>query len=837
MLCVTTGAQIVCTSPGSASLNGMLRSLRYEDARLKLHTLDLEATSDCDISLPVNNIINVMHAIMTNDAYSQEYEFAARGGKILIPRVAPNDSMNQALSPEQTRATRLQDFYQDEQQLQLVLGSSGQLNTLHYQRCGVLTPLGPDEIEIRTEANEVRAIDAATMLGQTTATQFGSGIAGTVARVGSQVTSITAGDRVVTFQPGSVRNTVRCASRALATIPNNISFAQAAAISSQYTAAYYALFKVAHVKSGERCLVTSPCSATGQASLHLAAHIGVEVYAVVSNTAEIDYLQTHLALPNERILSAQQLGSRPHCDNDWWDVIILADPQGGVQTYWQAIAEFGRLVQILPGELLDKPKVSLVPHRNATFTTVDLEAVRQRKPAVCTDALRSVLRLLEDGFIRPPVSLKEMPYSRVSEAYAQSLQPDNVDSIVLTAHKDNLVPVAAEDVHLLSGHLRADASYVIVGGLGGLGRSIATYLVKHGAKHLVFLSRSGGQSAEVQAFLRSLQQNGAIAAIAMVCDVANRSQLQRVLTKNLSTLPPVKGVIQAAMVLRDQLFENMSYEEWTAALRPKIHGSWNLHELLPQSMDFFVLLSSIAGVGGMKGQAKYAAGNSYQDALAHYRRNLGLPAVCIDLTVVLGVGFVAENTDLIDGLKAAGVFSLDEEQLHRLIKCAITGYTIGDERTPAQIITGVATGAYLERNNIQDPMWLNDNRFEHMCKIGLDPASSAEDDTVKLDVALPVAKSIKDATRAVIEALTARLAKALAMPVEDIQENKTVSDYGVDSLVAVELRNWIQRQARATVSIFDLMSPMPIKELATKIANESSLLKESLRLKTETVDS
>ena len=109
------------------------------------------------------------------------------------------------------------------------------------------------------------------------------------------------------------------------------------------------------------------------------------------------------------------------------------------------------------------------------------------------------------------------------------------------------------------------------------------------------------------------------------------------------------------------LFENMNYEDFLMAASPKIQGSWNLHELLPKDMDFFVELSSSTGVVGNQGQANYAAGNTYEDALAHYRSAQGLPAVSLDLGMIRGVGVVEENPELIAIIRSAGFMDIWEE--------------------------------------------------------------------------------------------------------------------------------------------------------------------------------
>tara|TARA_R110002060_G_scaffold51583_1_gene62594 strand:- start:872 stop:1495 length:624 start_codon:yes stop_codon:yes gene_type:complete len=203
--------------------------------------------------------------------------------------------------------------------------------------------------------------------------------------------------------------------------------------------------------------------------------------------------------------------------------------------------------------------------------------------------------------------------------------------------------------------LSPEATYVLVGGLGGLGRSLAMFMVQHGAKHLAFFSRSGATSEGQLNFMNSLKQQG-IDARAYACDICDKSQLEVVLQQCSQEMPKIRGVIQGAAVLRvrvftkmldqadnvvqDAIFENMTYDDWVTATRPKMQGSWNLHETMPKDLEFFVFLSSSAGAIGARGQANYNSGNGFQDALAHHRRSRGLAAVSLDLGPILGAGVI-----------------------------------------------------------------------------------------------------------------------------------------------------------------------------------------------------
>lgn len=273
-----------------------------------------------------------------------------------------------------------------------------------------------------------------------------------------------------------------------------------------------------------------------------------------------------------------------------------------------------------------------------------------------------------------------------------------------------------------------------------------------------------------------------------------------------------------------------------AAIRPKVQGSWNLHVYLPKEMDFFVMLSSSAGVGGSRGQGNYAAGNTYQDALANYRASIGLPATSIDVGMILGVGFVAENLDAIDNLRNWGFIGIREEEFHSILASAITGYGKGENRIPNQVITGLGTGGMIKQSGLEEePFWFSDAKFSLMRLVDTHQLiMDLDNSTAQLSNVLGEVSNLADATKIICDALTAKLAKSMMMPVEDLDSSKPVNTYGVDSLVAVEIRNWVFREVKADVSVFEILSNVPLAVLSAKIALKSKLVPVAI-IESETV--
>jgi malonyl CoA-acyl carrier protein transacylase len=177
--------------------------------------------------------------------------------------------------------------------------------------------------------------------------------------------------------------------------------------------------------------------------------------------------------------------------------------------------------------------------------------------------------------------------------------------------------------------LQPDTSYLITGGLGALGLRVAQWLVAQGVRHLILMSRRP-PSQPAQETLNQLREEGVDILVANA-DVANESELATLLETIVNTMPPLRGVVHAAGVVRNEALQDITFDSLQAVLRPKVQGTWLLHQRTQQlSLDFFVCFSSIASIWGSKGQAHYAAANQFLDMLAHYRRQHGLPAMTIN---------------------------------------------------------------------------------------------------------------------------------------------------------------------------------------------------------------
>lgn len=286
-----------------------------------------------------------------------------------------------------------------------------------------------------------------------------------------------------------------------------------------------------------------------------------------------------------------------------------------------------------------------------------------------------------------------------------------------------------------------------------------------------------------------------------------------------------------------QIYETMSREQFLGTTRGKVHGTWNLHKHLPSDMDFFVLLSSSVGIAGSRAQCNYSAGNSFQDALAHHRRSSqpSQPACSIDVGMVLGVGFLAEETTdgrVHENTSGWSFIGIREREFLAILQAAITGESVpGARPAPVQMITGLGTGGMMAQGSQKYPWWFNDAKFAHIVTVDTHVVAGAggrgaegDQGRGKLRDELVQAASAEAAAEIVMAALVQKLARSMMVSVDNIEVTRSVSSYGVDSLLAVELRSWIYEEIQAEVSIFDLLSNVAISSLTRTIVAGSKLV-------------
>ncbi|KAK4182993.1 hypothetical protein QBC35DRAFT_132042 [Podospora australis] len=761
-------------------------------------------------------IIRVTAKLSETQEGLADTEFYQKNGRLCVPRMvrsaALSTSVAKRLASQQTvqRAWKNSED-KEEIPLKLVLGTPGLLNTLHFvqdkERDAV--PLGPGEVEIEVRAVGLNYRDVLIALGRLSNANVGCECAGVVVRAGAEVKGLQVGDRVAALAPsGCYRSYLRVDNRFAAPIPDSMPFHIAAAMLVNHLTAWSAFNDLAHVAPGETVLVHSAAGGTGQAALQVAKYLGAEIVATAGSEDKKALLVEKYGVSPEKIFSSRDpdafaRGVKRVTDGRGVDAVLNSLSGEGLKATWECVGPFGRFIEIGKRDIRARKNLAMSRfEENLSFHAFDVGIVCKFRPNTIRPTLQKLFGLYEEGVFQPAYPLQTYGVSELEKAFRIMQSGKTMGKIVVEMHPDAEVEAVLDTRP--STVIGPNASYVIAGGLGGLGRSMATWLVDRGARNLILLSRSGAKSEQAKDFIRRLEERG-VRVAAPVCDVSDANALRSVLDDCGRTMPPVRGAIQATMVLRDATFAGMTYENWKAATVPKVQGSWNMHALLPQDMDFFVGLSSAAGVAGGRGQANYAAGNTFIDALMQHRVSRGQSGSTLDLGVFFNVGFMLESADLQARWKGREHLAVTEADLFALLD----GYCAPQEakKIPFQAAVGIAgfvgdkSSEYYFRKPMLQTLVLEDDSK------GDDDAAGGQQSAKRVDFASVFAKStsLAEAAAAVNDAMLSKLAATLSLSREELDANTPLHTYGVDSLVAVELRNWFAKEVHADLAIFDIL--------------------------------
>ncbi|HEY8809751.1 MAG TPA: SDR family NAD(P)-dependent oxidoreductase, partial [Solirubrobacterales bacterium] len=456
-------------------------------------------------------------------------------------------------------------------------------------------PLGPTEVRVAVHAAGLnfRDVLVAVDLYPEKSSIGGEG-AGVVVEIGSEVTDLSPGDRVMGMIFGSFGPLAVTERDLIAPMPAAWTFEQAAGVPIVFLTAHYGLIDLASLKAGEKVLIHAGAGGVGMSAIQLAQHLGAEVFATAS-PSKWDVLRK-MGIEEDHIASSRELDFKDKflktTEGEGVDVVLDSLAREFVDASLDLLPGGGRFIEMGKTDVRDPQQVA-AGHPGVTYRAFDMtEAGAER----IGEMLADVLGLFERGaYDDLPVVSFDMRHA--PEAFRLLREGNNVGKVVLTPPRP----------------IDPDKTVLLTGATGGLGALVARHLVEeHGARHLLLVSRSGPDAKGAEELEAELTELGAEVAIA-ACDVSDRDQLKE-LIDSIPAEHPLDAVIHAAGVLADATIESITTEQIEHVFSPKAKAAWNLHELTKdRELSSFVLFSSVAGVLGGPGQGTYAAANSLLD--------------------------------------------------------------------------------------------------------------------------------------------------------------------------------------------------------------------------------
>ncbi|KAI6351269.1 hypothetical protein MCOR25_010037 [Pyricularia grisea] len=820
-------------NPSFGIIDGLSRSIESEIAGTRFQVLHLSAATGMQYGP------SLAGRILSSEA-TRDDEFHERDGLLQVTRIYRSLAENDAIKDHLEDRTRITQIDSDAD-LRLTIERPGLLDTLKFINDDRLAlPLADHQVEIKVAATGINFRDIMASMGLIPMSVLGQEGSGIIERLGSKAAGkFQVGDRVSFLGVGTHATKVRVDHNIVARIPDTMTFQEAACIPVCYTTAYHALVNLGRLSKGKSILIHAAAGGVGQAAVQIAKYLGATVYVSVGSETKRKLLVSTYGISEDHIFNSRDpsfaKGIMRVTNGRGVDCVLNSLSGELLRASWEVLATFGTFVEIGLRDILDNSRLEMRPFgKSTTFTFFNQFSLYEHDPAALGQILSQVFDLILTGTLRAPSPLTVCQLDKVEDAFRTIQQGKHMGKMVLSfpAADENATTTAAPVLRKAKDSLKLDpnVTYLLVGGLGGLGRSLARQFVASGARNLAFLSRSGDGSPDAQALIKELSGRGAVVK-AYRGDVSDLASFKDALDKLESDLPPVKGVVQMAMALRDIVFEKMSHDWWRTGLRPKVQGTWNLHEYFDKTrpLDFFIICSSISGLYGYPSQAQYSAGNTYQDTLAHYRRSQGLKAVSVNLGIMRDVGVLAEQGATGNFLLWEEALGIREPAFHALFKGLINRLKSQDPASwpPAQITTGLGTADIMSRHGLDQPGYFKIPRFGPLAVLSSasgGPSSTGGSDAVSLSSRLPEASSKDEAIAIITGALVEKVAAILQMPASEVDSSRPMYRYGVDSLVALEIRNWITTEMKATVALLEVLAAVPMEVFSARIAEKSKLV-------------
>ncbi|KAI1406986.1 hypothetical protein F5Y13DRAFT_207084 [Hypoxylon sp. FL1857] len=820
-LWITKGDLMVGREPLHAMVSGLARGMKTENSSLRFSILDLDKVPDSSDEKLFNLIAQLESRVSDVAKINDDSEFRYKDGILYTSRLAADDSLNERLktiTSKDSDAERVPLSDLKATPLQLAIEKPGVLSTIYFKPDrDFVKEIATDEVEIEVKFAGVNNKDIAVLTGRHHSDSFSDECSGVITQVGSNVTNLSVGDKVYCQSFSKFGNFIREKAAFCQRLKKDDTLEGTSTLPIAFSTAIYGLIDLGRLRKGESVLIQSATGAVGVAACQIAHMIGAEVFATVGTEEKKNSLlrmgygiaEDHI-LPSRDRSTTKKLLERT--SGKGIDVILCSSRGELMHEYWKCIATCGRFIEIGRTEVLDNGNLSLaVFRRNATFASFDLEVMSKNKPEVTASLMETIQRLKSEGHIKALPSQK-FHVSEIDKAFMTFSKGAHIGKLVVDYDdtSDQGLKVRRDPFTAV---FDPNASYLLVGCLGGLGRSFSAWAVSRGARHLIYLSRSGAVKDEAKIFLASLRENG-VTALVVKGDVSSLADVQAAVK---SSKLPIKGVIQGALTLHDGLFESMSLERFNATVHPRVLGTLNLHEALKNSpLDFFEIWSSWTVIFGTATQSNYLASNSFLDAFARYRRANGLPCTSVALSQVLGIGIVSYMPEYQQAMVRNGFYGNDEEEFLQYCEAGINPPPIQetddatlkyDPQTLGHLLVGIEPAGLQNVDRkypLSEMLWYRDPRFQNLIQATSLLSSSTQD---------KLAGGGEEGT--VLDRIRMKISRLLYVPLDEVDVEKAINDYGIDSMIAAELRNWFFASFGKEVSLLKLLSAtMTIQKLA-----------------------
>ena len=754
-------------SAGQAALWGIRRVAAYEQASLQPSIIDIG-----NFKIDTDGLVDELLANSIED------EVMLRDGNRMVHRYEHTSLHESTPLLSYKMVPKDQAFHL----------SSSQLGVLDNLKLTTFSApeLAPGEVRILVKSAGLNFADVLKALGlypEVTANSviFGAECGGIITALGDMTSmggraDLKVGQSVVALAPHCFGSYVTTVAPYVFPIPKGLSFDEAAAIPVVFLTAQYGLMEMGRLRRGERVLIHAASGGVGLAAIQIAKRVGAEIYATAGSPEKRAYLRS---LGIEHVMDSRSLAFADEIleltQGEGVDLVLNSLAGEAIAKGISILRPFGRFVEIGKRDIYANARLGLRPFRNnINFIVVDLEQAIRINPKLVNQLFSEVISGFKEGAYSA-IPVHTFPITEVVDAFRYMSKAQHIGKITVSsdvAEAEVVCPPKKPPV-------KSDATYLVTGGVKGFGCSLAVWLREQGARHIVFVSRSNAASPEALEIINEFKMHGCIVKV-LTADVADAEQLQKVLAEIEVTMPPLRGIVHAAMVIDDGIISRLDKHRYSSVTRPKILGAWNLHQqTLHNKLDFFLMTSSVSSILGPPGQANYAAANAFLDSLAHYRHGIGLPALTINLGSLDTVGHVSRHPELRKYLTDFGNPPMPPASVLTILERLLgsNNIQIGIAHFNFHLLVNGMVGHIPPRFK------------DLVSNYGTDKRTSQKHILLK---ALADARP-EDREALILSALVQEMGRVLKVPVDQFDPTVTISELGFDSLMSIELIVWVEQ--------------------------------------------
>ncbi|KAF7193808.1 Highly reducing polyketide synthase FUM1, partial [Pseudocercospora fuligena] len=744
---LTRACHIHPGDPRFAQILGMARVLRSE-LMLDFATCEIDMIDEQTMHL----VCSVFEKFLGRDKeeeLSPEYEYVIDHGVVYIPRYYP------FLLPK---------LFQQEiegEHSKVVIDSLGRLDTLHWLHYPDPGLPGDHELEVEMHAVGINFKDVLIAMNiiEHSGRYHGLEGAGIIRRTGAEVKGLKPGDRVAVMGHNTLSTLLVVHEDTCVRIPDTLNFMDAATMFTVYATVQHSLLKIGQLERGQSLLIHSACGGVGLAAIQIARMIGAEIFATVGTDDKRDYLLRNCGISDRRIFTSRNdsfvEGIYGETNGRGVDLVLNSLSGELLHDTWKCVAPFGRLVEIGKRDLIGHGRLEMEPFAaNRSYSCVDMDAFFGSNPLRLKECMNETLEYLEKGLIKPVVIAKTFDACFVADALRFMFPGNHIGRIGVRIRDQESGRTFVKNITASNTKLQLDpaGAYLLAGGLGGLGRAVATYMVEHGARNLIFLGRRAGQSVSDREFIEELKSMGADPTLVRG-SVTDPDTVCRVVEEANA---PLRGVIQ----------------------------------------------------------------------LTTYRNRLGLACSAINIGPVANIGLLSDEDALRRTAALTGHKTVQEQELLDALALAMMApvpETHGDGANDTFTLSSSSCSTFYDPNAFalglasvipltsasNRAVWKRDRRMAiyHTQSEVICQANDSPNDKLKAYIASarldPHILRTAEAASYVGQEIGKRLFTLLLKDQDNLNPDLALTDLGLDSLVAVELRSWCNQIFGLDISEFD----------------------------------